>query len=190
MKVRDNQTHTALLRSAALRNWEIVTFLAESGGKVDAVALNILGHRVTVLSYAATYKAWDRFEYLLGKGADSNALSLNGSPILVSAAASQQWNIVKLLVKHGANVNAKGLKGKRALAYVFESLVSKSRQNSEASESAAEVAAILIEKRAIMGTEELTPLSAGTLGEQAWRKFLNSDNTAYDLKMLFKSGPR
>lgn len=94
-------------------------------------------------------------------------LCLSGNPILVSAAASQQWDIVKLLVKHGANVNAKGLERKRALAYVFDAFVSKSRHNSEASQSVAKVAAALIKKGAMMGTEELTPLSAGTLGEQA-----------------------
>ncbi len=64
----------------------------------------------TPLQLAAFFGNTDTVEWLVARGADVNAISLNttfarGVPVLQSAVASGNAQVVKLLLEHGAKVN-------------------------------------------------------------------------------------
>ncbi|KAL5003075.1 ankyrin repeat-containing domain protein [Aspergillus recurvatus] len=171
LEARDDAGHTPLLRAASCCNWAMVFLLANAGARVDTFAkapadkpLDKPASRITVLSYAVTYGAWDQIERLLDLTADPNSVSLKGNPIITVAASLSRWDTVLWLVQRGAAVDAEDKVGKRASHYVNTALCKMwPKPTPEERAAIMVVAELLIEKGGHAGAEGSTALSPTSL---------------------------
>ena len=105
-------------------DFKAVKSLIESGSNPE-VTIPETGH--TALQVAFMYDHMDIAEYLLGKGANINAVDRLGSTVLILAAMEGNTNAVKFFLEHGADPTIKNIKGWDAMQYAksggFEDIV-------------------------------------------------------------------
>jgi ankyrin repeat protein len=128
---------TALHAAAHVGNRDMALYLIDQGGRFDLFATTMLGqlpllksivetypatlqvrgaHQIPLLSHAAAGGAIPTMEYLIGKGADVNAVHKNGVNALILAVQNRKRDVVQLLLAKGAAVNYKAPNGTTALA--------------------------------------------------------------------------
>jgi ankyrin repeat protein len=97
---------------ADYERWERVQNTLEKGSSQDVMAMVArMGIRAkdgsgsTVLHYAAASGREEAVGFLLSKGADPNALNLDGATPLFLAAGNGHVGVVKLLLKHGVPID-------------------------------------------------------------------------------------
>ena len=126
---------TGLGAASHMGRRDIATFLIESGARIDAFAIFMLGemypakallaaypaihktpgpHGISLLSHtiAGKKQSWDAFLLLLNAGADVNAAAWRGTTPLMHAVAMSEPDLVRALLDRGADPSIKTPAGK------------------------------------------------------------------------------
>jgi hypothetical protein len=131
---------TGLGAASHMGRRDIARFLLESGARIDAFAIFMLGevpaakalltafpaihtvpgpHGIPLLAHAIVGKreAFDTFQLLLDAGADVNAKTFRGITPLMTAAAMNQPEMIRALLERGADRSVKTPDGFTAFDY-------------------------------------------------------------------------
>ena len=99
----DKEGWTPLMYAALLNDSKVVTYLIDSGAKINHEAYN-----GTTALYLAVYgKMLENARVLLKRGANPNIADNESISPLVLAIENTTWDMAKLLVEYGADVNSK-----------------------------------------------------------------------------------
>lgn len=97
-------------QAAAVGNTDAITFHLAGGTEIDALD-PVFG--VAPLSWATLNGQLEAAEWLIGKGADVNAINKDGGTALHGAAFFGRTDIVNLLIDNGADINTRNHEGRR-----------------------------------------------------------------------------
>mmetsp|Transcript_22320 Transcript_22320/g.52576 ORF Transcript_22320/g.52576 Transcript_22320/m.52576 type:complete len:914 (-) Transcript_22320:70-2811(-) len=110
----DNDALTPLMNAAENGNLEVVKALVDHVD--DASYVNVMSNTgFNALIIAAAHGHTDAIEYLLGKGADVNAVHENKVTALMYAAAAGHIEVMKKLIASGADLEFKHTNGGTAM---------------------------------------------------------------------------
>lgn len=99
----DKEGWTPLMYAALLNDSKVVTYLIDSGAKINHEAYN----GKTALYLAVYGKMLENARVLLKRGANPNIADSESISPLVLAIENSAWDMAKLLVENGADVNSK-----------------------------------------------------------------------------------
>jgi ankyrin repeat protein len=114
VNARNKFGDTPIMAAALSGHLELVKKFRARGAEID-------GAGWTPLIYAATGGQDAVVAYLLGEGANLNAVSPNGTSALMMAAREGKGSTVALLLARGANVNLRNQSGATALSWALRS---------------------------------------------------------------------
>jgi hypothetical protein len=121
---------TGLNAASHMGRHDIAEFLMESGARIDAPAVFMLGwespakallgafpaihktpgaHGIPLLSHTILGKSPATFHLLIDAGADVNAAAFRGGTPLLAAIAVDQTEMIRVLLQHGAERSEKAL---------------------------------------------------------------------------------
>jgi ankyrin repeat protein len=112
VNARSKVGDTAIMASALSGHLDLVKKFRARGAEID-------GAGWTPLIYAATGGQDAVVAYLLGEGANVNAVSPNGTSALMMAVREGKGSTVKLLLARGADVNLRNQTGATALSWAL-----------------------------------------------------------------------
>ena len=104
---------TPLMAAAQAGSVDAMGILIDNGAKADKASLD------AALGPASTRGSASSVAFLLSRGASPNAVGINQSPAITSAALSDAAETIRVLVNAGADVNARGVDGMTALNLVM-----------------------------------------------------------------------